>query len=355
MKFKIVFVSSVVLVISNYSVLAASPWPADGTATANIASNLTTYNNTADGFEASGVEYLSDYGYIVNGDDGDLAVLSSAGEVLEYWLPTGDLEGVTVTDTSSTNNKIYLANESGSIIEEFDLATGTKTGLAWTLSDLLVSGGAGFEALAYVPATDAPAVWGTAQSGGFFIAGSQAEAQLRVYTFDLSSSATVSSLTQISVTYTDVSALYYDSLTKIVYVVFDGSNEMQEYNLTGSLIESYTLPTTGSEEGIVLIPNCSANLAQIVITNDAVSSTTSVYGNYPISCPVTTVDADQDGVVSTSDCNDNDATVASYLTVYQDYDGDGLGNPAVSQEVCATTAPTGYVTDNTDTDDSGVI
>jgi stage V sporulation protein SpoVS len=66
-------------------------------------------------------------------------------------------------------------------------------------------------------------------------------------------------------------------------------------------------------------------------------------------------DYDNDGVSTSSDCNDADSSVSSYLTVYQDYDGDGLGNPAVSQQVCALTAPTGYVTNANDTDDSGVV
>jgi hypothetical protein len=41
------------------------------------------------------------------------------------------------------------------------------------------------------------------------------------------------------------------------------------------------------------------------------------------------------------------------LTWFEDADGDGLGNPDVSVSECDQ--PTGYVSDNTDTDDSGVI
>lgn len=50
-----------------------------------------------------------------------------------------------------------------------------------------------------------------------------------------------------------------------------------------------------------------------------------------------------------SACKDEEPCIE--MTWYQDADGDGLGNAAVSQEACEQ--PSGYVSDNTDTDDSG--
>jgi len=44
-------------------------------------------------------------------------------------------------------------------------------------------------------------------------------------------------------------------------------------------------------------------------------------------------------------------TPCTETTWYQDLDGDGLGNPNVSQEACEQ--PDGYVADNSDTDDDG--
>jgi hypothetical protein len=66
-------------------------------------------------------------------------------------------------------------------------------------------------------------------------------------------------------------------------------------------------------------------------------------------------------VADHTDCNDNDPSVhpgatgdanceGSLKTWYQDSDGDGYGNPAVSQ--AAITAPANYVSDNTDCDDT---
>ncbi|MEM1322354.1 MAG: YHYH protein [Bacteroidota bacterium] len=54
-------------------------------------------------------------------------------------------------------------------------------------------------------------------------------------------------------------------------------------------------------------------------------------------------------VVIVSCQNDDDDCIE--ITWYQDMDGDGLGNPDVSELACEQ--PTGYVTDNTDTDDAG--
>lgn len=48
-------------------------------------------------------------------------------------------------------------------------------------------------------------------------------------------------------------------------------------------------------------------------------------------------------------CDNEDDCVETIW--YEDADGDGLGNPDVSQSAC--TQPAGYVADNTDTDDSG--
>ena len=70
------------------------------------------------------------------------------------------------------------------------------------------------------------------------------------------------------------------------------------------------------------------------------------------------IDNDLDTVLGSSgslltgtDCNDSDSTVSSNQTYYADSDGDGLGDAAVTTSVCSATAPTGYVTDTTDTND----
>ena len=53
--------------------------------------------------------------------------------------------------------------------------------------------------------------------------------------------------------------------------------------------------------------------------------------------------------VLASACSDDDPTCTESLW-YEDADGDGLGNPNVSQESC--TQPSGYVSNMDDDDDS---
>ncbi len=63
-------------------------------------------------------------------------------------------------------------------------------------------------------------------------------------------------------------------------------------------------------------------------------------------------DYDNDGVTTASDCDDDDATISALQTYYVDADSDGLGDSTSSVSVCQLTAPTGYVSDSTDTSDT---
>lgn len=57
------------------------------------------------------------------------------------------------------------------------------------------------------------------------------------------------------------------------------------------------------------------------------------------------------GALSLITSCDDDDDACTETTWYEDADGDGLGNPDVSQSACDQ--PTDYVADNTDTDDAG--
>lgn len=319
--------------------LAASPWPAS-TSSTNIASGLSSYNS---GFEASGISYHSGYGYLIVGDDGDLGIVDSSGVVQDYVNLGGDLEGITVADHAS--NYAYIADEARNSIREVDLSSTSYTGNEWTL-DLTQSGGLGFEAIAYVPQAHAPSSWGTSTSGGFFVAGTQADTDLSVYNPNLSSSASLTSLATIATPYTDVAGLHYSTETERLYVLHDSANKMKEYSLDGTQQASYELPTSAAEEGIYLAPDCPNGIGDIAITDDG-GATADVYNQYPISC-----DQDHDGVDATMDCNDLDATVSTPQAYYEDTDGDGLGKPGTRTELCVGTPPAGYTDNDLDTNDT---
>ncbi|NBO55098.1 MAG: hypothetical protein EBU84_11020, partial [Actinobacteria bacterium] len=61
-------------------------------------------------------------------------------------------------------------------------------------------------------------------------------------------------------------------------------------------------------------------------------------------------DLDGDGYLAADDCDDLNASINTQTTYYQDADGDRFGNASASTQSC--TQPTGYVTDNTDQDDT---
>lgn len=96
--------------------------------------------------------------------------------------------------------------------------------------------------------------------------------------------------------------------------------------------------------------------AELVTTSpyndDSAANAGALYIGYMV------IDADGDGAISdqglamtSTDCNDNDATVSSDTTYYIDADGDGLGVSANSISVCAGTAPAGYTDNTNDTND----
>jgi hypothetical protein len=333
---------------------AADPWPASSTAT-NIGSGIKALNAN---FEASGLDWHPIYKWITVGDEGEVATLDGTGTVTYYYTPGKyGFEGVAIADSSSS--LVYFADENSYAILEFDLSTGALTGKTWTLDlprDPDTSSGLGFEALAFVPAADAPSTWKTpgaisSSTSGFFVAGSQYTNYLYIYAISGSSTGSVSSVATFYTPYTDVSSLDYNEDTKLLYVVHDSQNKMKAYHPYDDVtpVSSYTLPSAAEEEGLSLQTNCSAGTANIAITDDTIDGSPDVdmYTSYPITC-----DQDDDGVFTPTDCDDTNASLSTAQTFYEDADGDGLGNPAKSGSFCATGAPAGYVSNTKDTNDS---
>jgi len=62
-------------------------------------------------------------------------------------------------------------------------------------------------------------------------------------------------------------------------------------------------------------------------------------------------DYDNDGILTSLDCNDADANVSGPTTYYRDFDGDGFGFINDITQSCSAVPPEGYVTNHDDSDD----
>lgn len=342
-----------ILIVAAPLTLFAGTWPGSSTPT-DIGATLIATNPT---FEPSGIVWHAGRGtYIAVSDSGVVAELSTTGTVANIWTVTGNWEGVTVIDTSST--KVYLAHENNSDIEEFDLSTGALTGKVWSVASYIYPiGKAGFEGLTWVP--DGNHAYGTTVSGGLFYAGWQYDGDIYIFEPHLSTGAmTYKGIILTHNGYTDLSDLHYNHNTNTLFAVYDGSDALEEYDGAGNYTSghSYSTPVSGAWEGVTFIDNCpTSNVGILALADDAGSSSThgaiSTFSNYTVPCTATAsaaIDADGDGVLNTADCNDADPTVSTTTLYYTDTDGDGYGDPAHATSICSSTAPSGYANNAND-------
>lgn len=345
----------------------ADSWPADTVGTDIGTLLMADYP----AFEPSGVTW-SNYanGYVVVSDEGVVAVISSSGEVEHVWDlgSSYDLEDVATVDSDS--QLIYLLDENTTTIRQFDLSTGTLTGLSWSGSAYIteVDGTYGAEGLAWVPDGYSDYAHGT--SGGLFYVGWQYDGDIYVFDVNLEESGAATYVDEIHMTtgYTDISGLDWNSETQTLYALYDGLNILEERSADGVLRASYSLPSGEDQEGIAVVPT-SFSAAHIVISEDG-GGRVMEYSGYP----AVTIDEDGDGIAATedsndndfdndgvegatwggADCNDADSSVSTERTYYRDADGDGLGEAEGAAAFCSTTAPAGYVDNTDDTNDEVV-
>ena len=241
----------------------AEPWPT-ALAGTNIGAGIGAFNS---GFEASGLTYHPDHGYIVVGDDGDIAIVQSDASITAYQMLGGDFEGITVKPHAA--DLAYIASENLNAILEVSLSELSLTGKKWPL-EMPQSGGWGFEGIAFVPADNAPASWGQSCCGGFFVAGTQADSALRVVDIDTSvgSDTTISPVTTIATDYSDVSGLHFSTELNLLYVLHDAANRLTVMTLDGIKIAQYETPTQTAEEGVVVVPNCESGTATVGLADD---------------------------------------------------------------------------------------
>jgi len=122
----------------------------------------------------------------------------------------------------------------------------------------------------------------------------------------------------------------------------------QTYATSGSYTQTLTNANAAGCDSII-------NLALTVKNATTASISATACGTYtaPSGATFTTSGIKMDTITNVANCDSIitiNLTMATSVTYYQDSDGDGLGNPAVSQAVCVQ--PTGYVTNANDCNDA---
>ena len=288
-------------------VLAYTSWPASGSGV-EISAGVLAFNS---GFEPSGAVWHPGRGtFLVVGDDGDLAEITSTGSVVNYWWVGGDLEDITFID--STGSIVYLADESTSSAKGFDLNTGSLNGEQYSFANYISQiGGLGLEGLAFIPDGNHP--FGTTAMGGVFAAGWQYDGDIFFYEPASGNSSTYLYELHTTSGYNDLSGLNYDWNTGNLYAMYDNLNLLEKYDLnTYSLVGSYNL-FGYAEEGIAFNSNCSSGLADVLVADDA--GHIYLYNSFPITCPVAEVPVVEVEISGDRLDNDGDGAIDEFNTL----------------------------------------
>ena len=271
--------------------LALDAWPATASQTAisSIAAS-----------EPSGLIYESRQDKLYFVGINKVHEMNPDGSNLKTWTVSySDLEGITTTDTipaGKTRPYLYLAQEDPATIAEFDPSTGTLTGKHWSVSGsgLIDATDASkrMEGFTFVPDGHHP--WGVTSSGGVFLISMQnghpassSGAPIIAVNIDLSGTS-VSKITEwVPIeNQTDISDLFYSTLTKQLFILYDAGNNLvvEKMDATHTQLKNYTLPgTTTTQEAFVMIPNASCTGADVYIGEDGTGNIWQL-SEFPYSC-----------------------------------------------------------------------
>ncbi|MFA5793130.1 MAG: hypothetical protein WC897_04670 [Candidatus Gracilibacteria bacterium] len=274
------------------------------------------------GFEPSGLFWNDVSNKLFGvGDGGQVVSMNADGSGVTTWAVSGDLEGITFVDESSSI--VYLLNENGSIIK-YDLS-GSRTLQTWdTLAYLPEKDGwAGGEALAYMP------ISGT----NYFVAGWQYDGTF--FVFDLSGT-TVNKVGSFKTGMgrTDLADMYYED--GLLYALYDSENVLEVLTVSkvGSsfvptLVHEYIVPGA-DQEGFTLASSTEATRTAFIAQDSGGIISYTGFPNFSYTEPV--------------------VEPCTPTTWYLDADGDALGTPNSTQSACEQ--PVGYVSNNVDTYDN---
>jgi len=298
-------------------IVMAASWPADSTGT-QIGNNLPS------GYEPSGIVWAPYYNSLVVVSDGGLvSKMDQNGNNVTNCYPGGDLEGVTIVDSSS--KYVYLAVEYEDAIIKYDLST-CKLIKSVSIYNLLPAtpsnNNSRVEGIAYIPNKYLPTGY-SGSTGGLFAIAFQNNGVIYFLDVDFNAGTATSkgSFTPV-LGRTDSSDLYFSTETETLYVLYDGANALTEVKMDGTVTDYTNIPDS-DQEGITLLPSYPSPTATIIIAQD--SGGVMKHFNYPVAYPAAEpVDADGDGYDVDSDCNDNNAEINPGATevLYDGVDND---------------------------------
>lgn len=219
---------------------------------ANIGGGLTA------GYEPSGADWHERLNklFIVN-DGGTVSMMNEDGTGITNWAVAGDLEGITVAD--STSDFVYIGDEHPDAIKEFNISTGTVTRTFDLTPWMTGNSNLGLEALTFVADESHP-------EGGLFYAGHQQEGKIYVFDLPIKSSPT-STIVTYQTTLTpvvgrvDLAGLEYDPTQDIVYAMYDSANKLVAMTPDGTVLAEQDLPQT-DQEGFTRSSSCDVFMAQ---------------------------------------------------------------------------------------------
>jgi len=262
--------------------LSADTWPTGSVGTQTAIAPTTALPKA---FEASGIVWHpgTERLYVVS--DSQIASLSkTGGDEKRFAVKDGaekvDMESITATDSKTL---LYVgvefnATAGGPQIRALRVPEVTLTGEVWTLhfpkddkGNETVNSGNGMEGMTWIPNGSHP--YANSASGGLFYASSQKNN--RIYVFDVDLANTEESKwidTFKPADQKDISDLYYDPPTRLLYVLYDTNNKLVEIDPSTTAYEqiaTYDLPALPEDqEGVTLLPDCSASTTTIFLASD---------------------------------------------------------------------------------------
>jgi hypothetical protein len=191
-------------------------------------------------YEPSGIVWHNGLDQLFAVSDGGIITRMNAdGSDVVDKVIGGDLEGVTVADSST--NFVYVGIEQPrDSIQEYNYITQSVTRTFYLDSYMVsVSANQGLEALTFVP--DA-----SSAEDGYFYTGLQETGEVFVFELPIKSSTTstiVHFVDSFTTRYSsDISDLYYDAENDILYGLYDSANKLVAMETDGTFIREWLLP-----------------------------------------------------------------------------------------------------------------